>query len=79
MHYVRGAAKIAVLIAAFKFIEALIAPPPLGDAPFQKTEAMRVELAGGRTACYALLTRQEVPCSPCSLVPWRFLRWCCCC
>lgn len=33
MHYARGAAKLALLIAAFKFIEALIAPPPIGDAP----------------------------------------------
>jgi hypothetical protein len=33
MHYARGAAKIATLIAAFRFIEALIAPPPVGDAP----------------------------------------------
>jgi hypothetical protein len=33
MHYGSGAAKIALLIAAFKFIEALIAPPPVVDAP----------------------------------------------
>ncbi len=33
MHYARGAAKLALLIAAFKFIEALVAPPPVADAP----------------------------------------------
>lgn len=33
MHYIRGAAGIALFIAALKFVEILIAPPPIGAAP----------------------------------------------
>lgn len=58
MHYVRGATKIAFFIAAFKFIEALIAFPSFGDAPrwlVAATVSSRFWAAGAALGVIAML------------------------